>query len=101
MSANDDYVDCWIRIHDKENATYEGAYKHSGKGKINTDALVRLTIERIRHWVAEDRCTRPDLELLGRALYRLLFDAKLRKEFEATYEVFQDELPRAPGRRLR
>lgn len=96
------YVDCKVTIPDDRTTRYEDDYKRPATGVIRDDALTRLTIERIAHWVeTNEQCEKADLELLGRHLYELLFHGDVGAAFETSYDVFRGQREQNPDLRLR
>jgi hypothetical protein len=85
------YVNCTVRIKSPQETHYLDDYKREADGVLFNDELFRMTLTRLADWVAQnERSSRGDLELLGRYLYRLIFNDLVGKAFETSYEYFEE-----------
>jgi hypothetical protein len=103
-------------VYDQLNTGYTDNLFHQSteiRGRVDKDPLRNRTLRLLNEWVNkhESYCHKKELELLGRHLYALLFDAQPRDEegkgpsveeaFRGTCEYFQKQAEREPDSRLR
>lgn len=98
------YIDCKLTLLDEEKLEYVDYY-HPEKipGNVSKNDLIGNTIRGFKNLVANyECCRRPVLEILGEHLYNFLFESpEIKKTFENTYKVFNDQKKRQPNLRLR
>lgn len=101
--ASGDYIPCTIWVKSDRTVHFQSkAYRRRSEAKLHDDELVVQTIERLSSWVARnEQVEQEDLALLGRHLYRLLFQGDVKKDFEDTYGQFEDQYKRQQSLRLR
>src|SRR5688572_2049502 len=91
-----------IGLLDDTQVVYTAANGRPYQSEIVLDELTKELVERFNYWVGNEdtQYERPDLELLGRILYHILFptgDASgrptenLRELFEADYAQFFEQ----------
>jgi hypothetical protein len=89
------YVDCTVNVESLEQTSYKDDFRREAKGVLFDDDLFRITLDRLADWVAQnERSSRSDLELLGRYLYKLIFNDAVGDAFKTSYEYFEAERER-------
>ncbi|MDQ2921836.1 MAG: CHAT domain-containing protein, partial [Acidobacteriota bacterium] len=88
---------CKLSLRNDREVVYIGANEVEYPGEITLDELTKKLLARFDYWVGEDKCERPDLELLGQFLYRVILPTgelalrkkgNLREQFERDYAFF-------------
>ena len=86
------YVDCTVNVESLERTSYKDDFRREATGVLFDDELFRITLDRLADWVAQnERSSRSDLELLGRYLYKLIFNDAVGEAFKTSYEYFEAE----------
>lgn len=86
------YVDCTVNVESLERTSYKDDFRREATGVLFDDELFRITLDRLADWVAQNELSsRSDLELLGRYLYKLIFNDAVGEAFKTSYEYFEAE----------
>jgi hypothetical protein len=89
-------LSCRLEFISDDEIQYKDWAGREATGRIDRSGLVWRTTEWLCRYLGDGRkCTRTEIELLGRHLHELAFDAaphggseSVRKSFEASFEAF-------------